>query len=115
MSASGPWRTCAIASQMSAFGGKADTTSSGDPLSRLLLGGNRTWLFATHMSAYDPKRTSDSSLNEPRLNRYDCSVQRLGGRKEATRVHQACRRCGGRIAVGGARTAAGDTGDWISR
>src|SRR5215475_11630955 len=101
---------------MSAFGGKVDTISSGDPLSRLLLEENRTWLFATHMSAYDPKRTSeDSSLNEPRLNRYDCSVQRLGGSNEATRVHQPCRRCGGRIAVGGARTAVGDTGDWISR
>jgi hypothetical protein len=32
------------------------------PLSRSLLGVKRTWPFALHMSAFDPKRTS-----EPRL------------------------------------------------
>jgi len=41
-------------------GVKADMTSCGNPLSRSLLGVKRTWLFAQHMSAYDPKRTSAS-------------------------------------------------------
>jgi hypothetical protein len=45
---------------MSAFGGKADMTLCGNPLSRSLLGAKRTWLFAAQMSAYDPKRTSAS-------------------------------------------------------
>jgi hypothetical protein len=43
---------------MSAFGGKADITVCGNPLSRSLLGAKRTWLVAAHMSACDPKRTS---------------------------------------------------------
>jgi len=42
---------------MSAFGGKADMTLRGNPLSRSLLGVKRTCRFALHMSAYDPKRT----------------------------------------------------------
>jgi hypothetical protein len=58
MSAFGPKRTSLVAPQMSAFGGKADMTLCGNPLSRSLLGVKRTSLFATHMSAYDPKRTS---------------------------------------------------------
>jgi len=57
MSAIGPKRTYASALQMSAFGGKADMTVRGSPLSRSLLGVKRTWLFALHMSANDPKRT----------------------------------------------------------
>ena len=32
------------------------------PLSRLLLGVKRTWLVAMHMSAFDPKRTSPTSI-----------------------------------------------------
>ena len=44
------------------FRGKADMTYWGNTLSRSLLGVKRTWLFAPHMSAYDPKRTSTSSL-----------------------------------------------------
>src|SRR5262245_4600537 len=50
---------------MSAFGGKADMTFCENPLSRSLLGVKRTSLFAPHMSAYGPKRTSrfaDQSL-----------------------------------------------------
>src|SRR5262245_8857684 len=43
---------------MSAFGGKADMTLCGIPLSRSLLGAKRTSPCALHMSAYDPKRTS---------------------------------------------------------
>ena len=43
---------------MSAFGGKADMTSCGNPLSRSLFGVKRTCPFALHMSAFDPKRTS---------------------------------------------------------
>ena len=38
---------------MSAFGGKADITVCGNPLSRSLLGVKRTWPFALHMSAFD--------------------------------------------------------------
>jgi hypothetical protein len=40
---------------MSAFGGKADMTLCGNL--RSLLGVKWTSLFATHMSAFDPKRT----------------------------------------------------------
>jgi hypothetical protein len=56
MSAIGPKRTFVFASQMSAFGGKADMTLCGNPLLWSLLGVKRTWLFTTH-SASDPKRT----------------------------------------------------------
>jgi hypothetical protein len=42
---------------MSAFRGKADMTSCGNPLSRSLFGVKRTSLFAAQMSAFDPKRT----------------------------------------------------------
>src|SRR5262245_5063704 len=51
---------------MSAFGGKADMTVCGCPLSRSLLGVKQTSLFATHMSAYDPKRTSPGPKFAPR-------------------------------------------------
>ena len=40
MSAIGPKQTCSCTPQMSALGGV-----------------KRTWLFATHMSAFDPKQT----------------------------------------------------------
>src|SRR5262245_53322071 len=36
-----------------------------------LSGVKRTCGFALHMSAFDPKRTSDHPLTEPPLNRYD--------------------------------------------
>jgi len=42
MSAIGPKQTWAIAPHMSAFGGKADMTLCGNPLSRSLLGVKRT-------------------------------------------------------------------------
>src|SRR5262249_27512470 len=58
MSAFGPKRTCPVAPQESAFGGKADMTGCGCLLLRSLLGAKRTWAGAVHMSAYDPKRTS---------------------------------------------------------
>src|SRR5215831_6230607 len=57
MSAFGPKRTWALALHVSAFGGKADMTFRGSPLSWSLFGVKRTSLFATHMSAFDPKRT----------------------------------------------------------
>src|SRR5262252_1906164 len=57
MSAIGLKQTWAIASHMSAFGGKADMTVCGNPLSRSLLGVKRTSSSARHMSAFDPKRT----------------------------------------------------------
>src|SRR5262252_9318369 len=43
---------------MSAFGGKADMTVCGGLLSRSLLGVKQTCRIALHMSAFDPKRTS---------------------------------------------------------
>jgi hypothetical protein len=49
---------------MSAFGGKADMGYGGSPLSRSLSGVKRTWHFALHMSASDPKRTCGWSLND---------------------------------------------------
>jgi hypothetical protein len=39
-----------------AFGGKADMTLCGNPLSRSLLGVKRTSLFAAQLSAFEPKR-----------------------------------------------------------
>src|SRR5512143_2373857 len=53
----GPKLTSLIAPHMSALGGKADLTVCGNPLLRSLLGVKRTCLFASHMSAFDPKRT----------------------------------------------------------
>jgi len=60
MSAFGPKRTLPCALHESAFGGKADMTLCGCPLFRSLLGVKRTWVIAAHMSAFDPKRTSQS-------------------------------------------------------
>src|SRR5215471_242024 len=57
MSAIGPKWTYASALQESAFGGKADMTVCGSPLSWSLLGVKQTWVGALHMSAFDPKRT----------------------------------------------------------
>jgi hypothetical protein len=57
MFAFGPKQTSVVAPHMSAFGGKADLTVCGNPLSRSLLGAKRTCPFAPHMSANDPKRT----------------------------------------------------------
>src|SRR4029434_1452770 len=62
MSAIGPKRTFRVAPHMSAFGGKADMTFCGNPLSRSLLGAKRTCRFALHMSANDPKRTCGFDL-----------------------------------------------------
>jgi hypothetical protein len=56
-----------VAPHMSAFGGKADMTLCGNPLLRSLLGVKRTSLFAAHMSAFDPKRTSDAFTVSSRL------------------------------------------------
>jgi hypothetical protein len=41
----------------SAFGGKADMTLCGNPLSRSVFGVKRTCLIAAQMSAFDPKQT----------------------------------------------------------
>jgi hypothetical protein len=71
MSAFGPKRTSLIALHMSAFGGKADMTLCGNPLSRSLLGAKRTSRFALQMSAYDPKRTSGSPVPNAISSRYD--------------------------------------------
>src|SRR5215467_11087504 len=62
MSAIGPKQTWARALHMSAFGGKADMTFCGSPLSRSLLGVKQTSLFATHMSAFDLQRTSSAKV-----------------------------------------------------
>jgi hypothetical protein len=61
MSAYDPKRTSPVAPHMSAFGGKADMTLCGNPLSRSLSGVKRTCLIAAHMSASDPKRKWDHS------------------------------------------------------
>src|SRR5262245_33754976 len=63
MSAFGPKQTSALALHMSAFGGKADMTVCGRPLSRSLTGAKRTSVFAAHMSAYDPKQTCRCALH----------------------------------------------------
>jgi hypothetical protein len=57
MSAFGRKQTWPRALHMSAFGGKADMTFCGNPLSWSLFGVKRTSLIAAHMSASDPKRT----------------------------------------------------------
>ena len=57
MSAFGPKQTFVFAPHMSVFGGKADMTFAGIPLSWSLFGVKRTSLFALQMSALDPKRT----------------------------------------------------------
>ena len=62
---------------MSAFGGKADMTVCGSPLSWSLLGVKRTCLFASHMSAFDPKRTSPASLR-CQIKPLHCSVVQPG-------------------------------------
>jgi len=57
------------------FGGKADMTVCGNPLSRSLLGAKRTCRFALHMSAFDPKRTladlTSGLFQYANLSRYD--------------------------------------------
>ena len=55
---------------MSAFGGKADMTRCGCLLSRSLSGAKRTYLFAPHMSAFDPKRTHRPPFDLT-ISRYD--------------------------------------------
>jgi hypothetical protein len=52
------------------------------------IGGNRTWLFAPHMSAYDPKRTSILKFALPARCRngplaFPTSVRRRPGSGEA--------------------------------
>src|SRR5262245_333 len=70
---------------MSAFGGKADMTVCGSPLSRSLLGVKRTWAVAAHMSAFDPKRTCcrwRQSQDLPKINdrrEPGSDMQRRGG------------------------------------
>lgn len=44
-------------------GDLADMTVRGSPLSLSLMGAKRTWLFALHMSAFDPKRTRTLRCN----------------------------------------------------
>src|SRR5262249_6023088 len=92
MSAIGPKQTSSFAPHMSAFGGKADMTVCGSPLSRSLLGVKRTWVGALHMSAFDPKqttleRTIDLASNAKQLpigqrncpNNYDGMAAFFGG------------------------------------
>jgi hypothetical protein len=80
MSAYGPKQTCPRAVHMSAFGGKADITFSGNTLSLSLLGVKRTCRFALHMSAFDPKRTLACTSLKPKLywptGQYPAAVRR---------------------------------------
>src|SRR5512133_3117315 len=64
MSAFGPKQTSLVAPHMPAFGGKADMTFCGNPLSRSLSGVKRTCLIAAQMSAFDPKRTFVAPFRE---------------------------------------------------
>jgi hypothetical protein len=86
MSAIGPKRTSLVAPHMSAFGGKADMTVCGIPLSRSLLGAKRTCLFAAHMSANDPKRTLVAIPCVSLVAMMPCPDPRGGN--ETARVHQ---------------------------
>src|SRR5262245_37011531 len=61
MSAFNPKQKWPRALHMSAFRVIADMTICACLLLRSLLGVKRTWRFAAHMSAYDPKRTSDAN------------------------------------------------------
>src|SRR4029450_5457965 len=83
---------------MSAFGGKADMTLCGNPLSRSLLGVKRTSLFAAHMSAFDPKRAWRLFKC---LNWRDTisSILLLGASNEATRLHRVSRWLDSHMAV----------------
>src|SRR5262245_31618862 len=69
-----------------------------------LLGVKRTFAVAPHMSAFDPKRTSHGLFQYPNLIRYD-GPWRLGGNREATRVHQISWRGCDSMATLGALTA----------
>jgi hypothetical protein len=66
---------------MSAFGGKADVTVCGNTLSRSLLGVKRTLLFATHMSAFDPKRTCRLHCENVRLPKADIEWENSNRRR----------------------------------
>src|SRR5471032_3296214 len=72
--------------------------------------GQRWILACGGLSANDPKRTLGMSFQYPYLNRYDAPTK-SGGEYEAARVHYALKRCGGRMAVSGARAAAGESAD----
>src|SRR5262245_39533116 len=78
------------------LGGKADMTGCGCLLSRSLLGVKRTSLFAAHMSAYDPKRTSGCPHTRPlpvcSFDAIRCPVLSLTGAHAAARVHHGSRR-----------------------
>src|SRR4029434_10916512 len=107
--------------------GKADMTLCGNPLLRSLLGLKRTLLIAPHMSAFDPKRTSDWI----RVGRRLCAIPLwLPGCKvlafshwhkawssrrahATTPVHHASWRCSGCVAAYCACAAGGDAGDRI--
>src|SRR5262245_29030380 len=113
MSAFGPKRTSVVAPHMSAFGGKADMTGCGSPLSRSLLGVKRTWLIAAHMSASDPKRTlmlqnhlSECSLSVCSFSTIRCPILTVRDDDEAARVHHASQLRGGDLAARCPRAAA---------
>src|SRR5262245_9882987 len=72
-----------------------------------LLGVKRTWAFAPHMSAFDPKRTLVVLANVASLSRHDASPEPAGRGNEAARFHQSDRWWGGRMATWGARTTTG--------
>src|SRR5262245_48285390 len=92
---------------MSGFGGKADMTVCGSPLSRSLLGVKRTWARALHMSAFDPKRTLGligiSAGSRPNfsfaagrkvLGFEHCARRGLKGAHATAPIHCITRRCG---------------------
>src|SRR5262245_26716326 len=113
MSAFGPKQTSATALHMSAFGGKADMTVCGSPLSWSLLGVKQTLRFAAHMSAFDPKRTlmlqshlSECFLSVCSFSTIRCPILTVRDDDEAARVHHASQLRGGDLAARCPRAAA---------
>src|SRR5262249_34559966 len=84
-----PKRTSLAAPHMSAFGGTADMTVCGCPLSRSLLGAKRTCLFALHMSAFDPKRTSCVGLRRSAAQHSPCSSSSRNSAQPCSNAAQA--------------------------
>src|SRR5262245_5772625 len=103
---------------MSAFRGKADMTFCECLLLWSLLGVMRTSLVAAHMSANDPKRTSETASDHPfqyaSFSRYDGQSLVSRGGNEAARVHQPYRRRGG-VATHSPCATASDAGYWVSQ
>src|SRR6476620_9188998 len=103
----------AIGLRADIFGSKADIRFERSRTADLcpLLGVKRTCLFASQMSAFDPKRTCPPFGAATQFDTIACPEPR--GLDATPRVHIASRWCGGRLAACGARPAAGNAGHWL--